>query len=347
MEHELSRRRLLAGLAVLAGGAGSITSVAVARPGETRDMTTANSNVILYIHGLANKPPRPTKEQWWAAALAEGLRRNHEEAVQAQLALAYWADLRYPQPDDVQAMEERYEPAAGQGPLQRYVPRFTDRVREVADKWGGRMLDKEKDLIGLGSNVEHLLGIGLSDLAAYYDDASLRGQIRLRLSELFDRHRGKQIFLIAHSMGSIVAYDVLRMSERTPAIQVEHLVTIGSPLGLPLVSRKIRLEFGATQTPANVRRWTNLADPGDKVALDCNLANEYTATNSGVRVQDVLIHNDYVSHLGRANKHKSYGYLRAPELSDLVREFLAVNTTGVLQRGGRLAGPRPSRDQHG
>ena len=279
--------------------------------------------VIIYIHGLANKPPRAIKEQWWAAALSEGLQRNYQLTMQAQFVLAYWADLRYKYPDDVLTLEERYEPSAGRGPLRRYDPGAMDRARAVAEKWGGRALDKEKDLIGLGSNVERLLGLTLEDLAAYYSDESLRGRIRARLSEALDGHRDARVFLIAHSMGSIVAHDVLRMSERDPGIQVAHLVTIGSPLGLPLVTQKIRSEFGATQTPGNVRRWTNLADAGDKVALDCNLSDEYRPNGAGVRVRDVLVHNDYVNHLGRPNTHKSYGYLRTPELSELIVEFLA------------------------
>jgi len=287
-------------------------------------MTTSDSHMIVYVHGLSNKPPRPIKEQWSTQALAEGLLRNRAQRLDVPIAVSYWADLRYGEPDDVATMAERYELAAGEGPLPRYTPRFTDRVREVTGKWGGRVLDKEKDLIGLGSNVEHLLGVNLADLAEYYRDEQLRGDIRLRLSGLLDQHKRKRILLIAHSMGSIVAYDVLRMSERNSEVEVDHLITMGSPLGLPLVSQKIRLEFGATQTPANVRRWTNLADPDDKVALDCNLRDEYKPSINGVQVQDVLVHNGYVNHLGRQNQHKSYGYLRTPELTDLVCEFLAA-----------------------
>ena len=286
-------------------------------------MTTTDGSAIVYVHGLANKPPRAIKEQWCLQALAEGLFRNRAEKPEMAVAVVYWADLRYPQPDAVEAMSEGYQPADGEGPLDRYVPRFTDRLREVAEKWGGRALDKEKDLIGLGSNVEHLLGIGLADLAAYYGDETMRAGIRRRLSDLLSESRQRRALVIAHSMGSIVAHDVLRMAESTSANPIEHLITIGSPLGLPLVCQKIRQEFGATQTPANVGRWTNLADPGDKVALDCNLADDYKANARGVRVRDVLVHNRYVNHLAQPNKHKSYGYLRTPELADLVAEFLA------------------------
>jgi hypothetical protein len=71
------------------------------------------------------------------------------------------------------------------------------------------------------------------------------------------------------------------------------------------------------------RLQTNLADPRDKVALDCKLDDEYGRNAVGVRVQDVWVHNAYVSHGGRANRHKSYGYLRTPEMSELLRDFFA------------------------
>jgi len=123
-------------------------------------------------------------------------------------------------------------------------------------------------------------------------------------------------------MGSIIAYDVLRQFEKTEPTKVEHFVTMGSPLGLPFVTLKIRQEFGATRSPENVQRWTNIADPRDRVAIDCNLRDEYTANASGIQVQDILVHNGYVSPAGDQNNHKIYGYFRVPEFSAVISEFL-------------------------
>lgn len=278
--------------------------------------------IIVGIHGLLNKPPQKDLEEWWAKAITEGLQRNHNLSQPPPFSLAYWANIRNPEPIAVADLEERYEKAPGQGPLKRFDSRIKDKVRAVAQKWGGRVIDRGKDLIGIGENVEKLLGIGLQDLGDYYAEVTIRQQMRSRLSELLEQHQGKKILLIAHSMGSIIGYDVLRGYDSSGAVNVEHFITIGSPLGLPLVSAKIREEFGNTQTPKSVQRWTNIADPGDKVSLDCNLADEYKSDH-GVHVKDVLIHNTYVNHKGKENNHKSYGYLRVPELSDDIRDFLA------------------------
>ena len=279
--------------------------------------------VLIGIHGLLNKPAKAVLEGWWRNAIVEGLARNHATQTQPAFSLCYWADVRNPSPILVEDLGERYEAAPGQGPLARYDPTTLDKTRAFLQKWGGRMLDKEKDLIGLGTNVEKLLGVGLQDLDAYYGDTTIRQKMRSRLSALLESHKQHTIMLIAHSMGSVIAYDVLRTYDASADIKVAHLITIGSPLGLPLVAYNARKEFGAAQTPRSVLRWTNFSDPRDKVALDCDLVDDYKATN-GVRVVDVLVRNEYVNHEGKANCHKSYGYLRAAEVSDRIREFLVA-----------------------
>ena len=66
-------------------------------------------------------------------------------------------------------------------------------------------------------------------------------------------------------MELIIASDVLRMLEHRPR-GIDYFVTIGSPLGLPIVTQHVQEEFSNTTVPRQVRQWTNLADPGDKVA---------------------------------------------------------------------------------
>jgi hypothetical protein len=71
-----------------------------------------------------------------------------------------------------------------------------------------------------------------------------------------------------------------------------------------------------------VRRWTNLADRRDPVAVDVHLADEFEPNDWGVSVEDRLVINGYVAPSGKPNHHKIYGYLRAPELSQLVKGFI-------------------------
>lgn len=283
------------------------------------------ASVVIGIHGLKNKPAKDLLEKYWAASLQEGLQRNHGLTSSLTFELTYWADIQYSAPIPEAELDNPYIKADGQGSLRRYDGSALDNVRAIAEKWGGRTIDKGKDLIGLSEQVDRLLGMAFDDLRDYYAKPNVRNRIRDRLVRALQRHEDKRVCLIAHSMGSIIAYDVLRTMEQNPPA-IDHFVTIGSPLGLPIVTQHIRGEFSKTTVPQQVRQWTNLADPGDKVALDCSLADDYRSAPGAVRVQDILVHNGYVDRSGKNDQHNGYGYLRTPELSDILRGFLGTGS---------------------
>jgi len=174
---------------------------------------------------------------------------------------------------------------------------------------------------------EFVLERELQDLAAYYADVEFRETVRGRLTDKLKLYRGSRIMLIGHSMGSIIAYDVLRLLGRNdPQFSVDHFMTIGSPLGMPHVKYKISQENDLVRTPTIVGRWTNFADRRDVVAIEAKLSDDYEPNDQGVKVADVPVINAYRSPLDRdppnkPNYHKSYGYLRTPELSNVVRAF--------------------------
>jgi len=170
-----------------------------------------------------------------------------------------------------------------------------------------------------------VLAAKLDDLSRYYDIETTRNQMRRRLSDVLLRpeNQDKRLMLIAHSMGSIIAYDVLRaIGKEAPSIRVDHLVTIGSPLGLPHVKNKIYEENHLVRTPSVVKNWTNFADRRDPVALDAHLSDDYEENDGGARVRDDLVINGYTGKSDEPNHHKSYGYLRTPEMSSAIRSFL-------------------------
>ena len=278
-------------------------------------------SILIGIHGLKNKPAKDLLTRWWMLSIAEGLERNHGLTSLPMFELVYWADVQYSVPIPEVELDNPYTKADGQGPLRRYDGSALDKVRAITEKWGGRTIDKGKDLIGLSPQVDRLLGMAFDDLRVYYRAHDIRTNIRTRLASALRQHHDRRVCLIAHSMGSIIAYDVLRTQESQPPA-IDHFVTLGSPLGLPIVTQHIRDEFSQTTVPQQVKRWTNLADPGDKVALDCSLTDDYPAAPGGVRVHDVLVRNEYVDRTGKNDRHNSYGYLRTPELSDVLRDFL-------------------------
>ena len=219
-----------------------------------------------------------------------------------------------------------------------YNPRF-DLIRSTVSEEVVSTLDTVAGTLGLDPMGEWLLREKVRDLHYYYDpNRQLRGRDALRqtarkvlMNELLSTLvplKGQRLMVIAHSMGSIIAYDVLRdLGRADPGFSVHHFITIGSPLGLPLVKERVYVERAYSRirlrTPTVVReKWRSYADRRDRVAIDTHLSDDFGPNDSGVQVEDDLIISDYLTLDGQHNYHKVYGYLRTPELSRQVKEFL-------------------------
>lgn len=278
-------------------------------------MSTESSKLIIGIHGLANKPEKATLAKWWEAAMVEGLNKNSRIPVTSlDFESVYWADVMYPNPDPE---PDAYRPA-GVGELKYYKDGWMDYLRSRILDAGGDFLDYMKDKLDMDEPAEKVLQEKLPDLYRYYKEEGIRKELRGRLIKVITENRHKRLMIVAHSMGTIIAYDVLRaLGKQDPNLSIEHFVTIGSPLGLPHVKHMIAKESPFIRTPSVVKKWTNLADRRDPVALDIHLSDDYEENYAGVQVKDDLVMNDW----GGIN-HKSYGYLRTPEFSDLLKTFI-------------------------
>jgi hypothetical protein len=148
------------------------------------------------------------------------------------------------------------------------------------------------------------------------------------LLALLRKFRRFDILLISHSMGTIISYDVL--SEGSQDVNVHTYVTMGSPLGLPVIisrfvkeQRKIDQEIEAVTAPPNVlRHWYNLSDLEDRVAFNYDLGDDYGPNARGVGADDKIVYNDYEVD-GAPNHHKVYGYLRTKEMAAILHDFLS------------------------
>jgi hypothetical protein len=293
--------------------------------------------VIIGIHGLANKPPADEKTRWWKTALAEGLTRNEGLAnPDFSFEFVYWADLRYETPLSEDDNREPYRAYDGEGPLPAGDEAPTVTAKDIlAPVYAG--IERVEEATGVTLVDDVILEHRFDDLWHYHAETGFARGVRARLVERLQAFRGHRILLVAHSMGSVIAYDALRLLEREdPSLRIEHLVTAGSPLGLAKVKIKFEAEHGAIRVPNNVSAWTNLADGEDVVAIMGALGADYGPSDSGVRVVDRRVVNGYRRPDGEPNRHKSYGYLRTPEFSRIARDFAA----GLNDRGSRCAQPR-------
>jgi len=298
--------------------------------------------IILGIHGLGNKPPKELLEGWWKEALEEGLRAIGHPRRLVQFKLVYWADLLHPEPLGPEVRDKKnplyldnpYIPA---GTVTEKKPNIRKRVLDYIERQLYKIILNEDLSINYTSVSDFVLRRYFRDLGIYYSKQCLDRQkkavcpvqdvMREELASVLRKYSKQDILLIAHSMGSIIAYDVLTQS--VPDISIHTLVTMGSPLGVPAVMLKILSEQRkkpqkhiTVGTPENiVGTWYNFSDPRDKVATDYNLSDDYKENSRHVRAIDIIVHNDY-EYEGNKNPHSVYGYLRTPEMARAVYNFL-------------------------
>lgn len=281
------------------------------------------SHVIIGVHGLANKPPQAQHEQDWVAAIKEGLERNCSLCgPPVNYKAVHWAHVNYRDP--LIPDPEPYIPTPAGQPIKTYRDGWLDEIVSYVSKAAIDRITKEREWLGIDPITQAVLNRKLTDLGTYYENAATRCDLRDMIKKAVIDNQHRRITIIAHSMGSIISYDALRELGQVGAqAKVENFITIGSPLGLPTVVTKIRKEWNMLRTPSVVaKRWINFADRRDPVAFDTHLQDNYEANDNGVRVEDDLILNNYVGPDGRANRHKIYGYLRCPEMSELMRSIL-------------------------
>lgn len=300
------------------------------------------SKIILGIHGMRNKPPKRLLERWWKKALQEGLRGIGHPRRLFAFKLVYWADFLYPEPLDP-TVKDKKDPLFITNP---YLPaRIVHKKKPITLRkkvldYIRRQLDKimiNDDLsINYTAVTDLIIRRYFRDLDIYYSKECLdrtntmcraKDAIREELARMLRKYRRRDILLIGHSMGSIIAYDVLIHS--APDVRIHTLVTMGSPLGLPPVMLKIIAEGGKkprkpiiAKTPENiVHAWYNFSDHKDRVATPYVLSGDYTANRRRICPVDATVFNNY-EYKGNSNPHNIYGYLRTPQLAHVIDSFL-------------------------
>ena len=301
------------------------------------------SRILIGIHGMGNKPPRKTLQRWWKSAIREGLERIDKADLAFDFELVYWAHYLHPVPlrprlkdkDHPLYIEDPYLRATS-GEVVEKPAKFRQKLADYVSEQLDKIFLNEDLSINYGSIVDFIIHHFFRDLEKYYHDHCViaskadcpaKQLIRSELADVLKKHHSKKILLIAHSMGSIIAFDALEKGASD--IPIDTLVTIGSPLGLPIIKSRIVAERKTItakaeilQTPAAIRsHWYNLADMRDKIAINYTLQDDYHKNDRQIGPVDKIVANDYVVGSDK-NPHKSYGYLRTLEMAEIINRFL-------------------------
>lgn len=174
--------------------------------------------------------------------------------------------------------------------------------------------------------------LSIRDVELYFKN---HGDIACRIRDIQKQllrkaaSKDDKVLLIGHSMGSIIAYDSLWELHHLENIEhcVDCLLTIGSPLGMNYVQRRLLglRDKQAPDYPGNIRAWVNISSRGDLVALDRSLANDFRKMVELHHIESITdqrsgIFNHYRDETG-LNVHKSYGYLINPVVAQTIADW--------------------------
>jgi pimeloyl-ACP methyl ester carboxylesterase len=112
--------------------------------------------------------------------------------------------------------------------------------------------------------------------ASFLSDVRKRCASEQRLGDAIDRARkeSRPVIVVAHSLGSIVAYDYLS-SRREPGL-VEQLVSVGSMLGHAGL-RQLLIGGDTSDSfapPVSVKAWINIRNEGDQLAAPLSFGKD-------------------------------------------------------------------------
>jgi hypothetical protein len=157
----------------------------------------------------------------------------------------------------------------------------------------------------------------LEDIELYFSDASRRQAAIDRVVEAVNA-AGDDVILLGHSLGSVVVYDAL--SEH-PDLPVPGLITLGSPLGLPTVRRRL----GVRRFPPGVARWVNVYDPRDFVT-GRELLQPHFPADDGRLVEDLEIEGKAPRFFDLTAAHDGQVYLSSIGLARALRDMIAAGS---------------------
>lgn len=263
---------------------------------------------VLGVHGVGNDRPLQSDDDAadslatiWTAALTKGLPTT--EAV--DLRVAYYApQLRSEVPHGAE------DPDALDPPAQAMIRAWIGLLDPPAEIAAGRAtaplrhaLEWVAERFGLDTTLTRIFTtVFFREVATYFDPSNSYPRTRSRnvVLKAITAHRPR--IVIAHSLGSVVAYEALWAR---PDLTVDLLLTLGSPLGMPdVVFPRLDPSTAPTgwgQRPPGVRTWINISDAGDLIAIPRHLAQ---------RFRD--IEHDLGTTIHAFDFHKVVNYLRNP-----------------------------------
>ncbi len=255
----------------------------------TVSAATAANRRLVYVHGICRHGTR-FSDPWWSALQPFVSNTFGAGDLGVERLEVIWSDLVNTAASALTATIAAMNSAttasatasAGDpSPISRELAR-----RQAADEIKEAIRDRtDQQIIATGAATEGfgaapqsadmgaLISIpGLNcidDFSLYLTDQMVRQNIIERFLSVVrsEMQAGRELDIVSHSWGTVVAYEALRQleDEGSSAPLVRNFFTVGAALSIGPVKMRLRPANRNGRKPANVRRWINLDARGDVV----------------------------------------------------------------------------------
>lgn len=124
--------------------------------------------------------------------------------------------------------------------------------------------------------------------------------------------QNEETVVVSHSLGTVVAYNVLRREAASAGWRIPLFVTLGSPLGIHAIRERLR----PLAHPSGLHLWFNAYDPQDIVSLHALDATHFPI--------DPVIDNYGDVDNTTSNQHGITGYLTDPQVARRIHRAMTT-----------------------
>lgn len=293
------------------------------------------TNLVL-VHGRSqqNKDSVALKEEW-LASLRAGLAKTRLEMPipDERVRFPYYGDTLWqmvqgrPDGEVAEVIVRGRGADEGERELLEEVVQAVQEKTGISDEQVDEVLDSEvrergplnwevtqgilravDRFVPFGSGAS--IALATRDVYRYLTNLSIRDRIETGILQAMEP--GVPTVVVSHSLGTVVAYNLLRREGATRGWKVPVFVTLGSPLGI----RGIKKRLSPIGHPECAGAWKNAMDERDVVAL-------YPLTDRNFSVDpDIENKTDVDNHT--RNRHGIAGYLEDPDVATWIHAALTA-----------------------
>lgn len=292
------------------------------------------SKQLVFVHGRSqeNKDADALKREW-IGAFREGLAKSQLDLpiAEADIRFPYYGDTLYDLTKDKPEEEVAEVIVRGDGAndeQQRFVRAVLQEVKKAAQITDSQLEEiTNRDVVERGPlNWEWLQGvlraidryvpggsgasiaIATNDVYQYLKNPVIQSIINDGVRSAFTS--GVETVVVGHSLGTVVAYNLLKREGETEGWVIPSYITLGSPLAVTEIKKSLR----PIKHPPCVNKWFNAMDDRDVVAL-YPLTREHFNINP--EIENKLDVDNHTS-----NRHGISGYLNDQQVAKRIYDAL-------------------------